>query len=123
MSPRIIRYPHCRNMPRMPNDTTTDRLIPFRDVARLQWLPRRRNGAKLSLTTLWRWSTRGVRGVVLRTVRVGETPCTTENWLREFFEALASERREIAPTNGVRTPAQRNREITTATKLLSAAGI
>ena len=99
----------------------TDTYIPLRDVPKLRWIPRRRGGARLALPTLWRWSTRGVRGIRLRIVRIGSTPATTEQWLHEFFAALGE------PANAVAHPAQqsaqRQREIAAAQARLAAAGI
>lgn len=40
---------------------------------------------RLSPPTLWRWSMRGVRGVVLETVTVGRKWLTTEAAFREFI--------------------------------------
>jgi hypothetical protein len=98
----------------------TDTLIRFSDVPNLKWLPRRRGSGKLSLATLWRWSARGVKGIRLRCVAVGGSKCTTEPWLREFFQAVADADR-TAPT--MRTPARRQREIEAAEKRLAAAGV
>ena len=46
--------------------------------------------------TIWRWARQGLqtksgRRVYLRYVRVGGKLCTTEDWLHQFFEALAAE--------------------------------
>ena len=84
--------------------------IPLRRVPNLSWLPPRRNGSKIAQSTLWRWRTIGVNGAVLRTIRIGSTWCTTETWLRKFFEDSA------APTNPadrplIRTPVRRARQI------------
>lgn len=38
-------------------------------------------------STVWRWSSRGVNGVKLRTGRQGRRVVTTRAWLREFTEA------------------------------------
>lgn len=51
-------------------------------------LPRRRGGRRTHVATLYRWSTRGCRGVVLETVQVGGTRCTTQEALQRFCEAL-----------------------------------
>lgn len=39
-------------------------------------------------STIWRWMTRGIGGVRLRSVAVGRSLMTTERWLNEFFAAL-----------------------------------
>ena len=61
-----------------------EELISFPEAARL--LPRRRGGAKCATSTIWRWATRGSRGVVLRVVRVGGNVYTSAAWLSEFIE-------------------------------------
>jgi len=66
-------------------DPLTEELVSMADAASL--LPKRRGGAKLSLSTLWRWSTRGAKGVRLETVRVGSGVYTTRDALRRFIEA------------------------------------
>jgi hypothetical protein len=42
----------------------------------------------LHVATLYRWTTRGCRGVPLRYVQRGATRCTTREWLEEFFDEL-----------------------------------
>jgi hypothetical protein len=64
-------------------------LIRLNDVPRLTWLPRRRGGARLAVPTVHRWCARGLRGCRLHYVSVGGVRCTTEQWLRAFFAALA----------------------------------
>jgi len=66
-------------------DPLTEELLSMKDAAAL--LPKRRGGAKVSLTSLWRWSTRGAKGVRLETVRVGSSVYTTRAALRRFIEA------------------------------------
>ena len=66
-------------------DPLTEELLSMKDAAAL--LQKRRGGAKVSLTSLWRWSTRGAKGVRLETVRVGSSVYTTRDALRRFIEA------------------------------------
>jgi hypothetical protein len=101
----------------------SNELIPLSRVPNLRWLPRRRRGAKLSYTCLWRWATKGVSGVVLQTVRVGGTPCTTESDLQHFFADVAAAKRGERPVQTIRTPAHRTREIDAARQRLARAGI
>jgi hypothetical protein len=98
-------------------------LLPLSSVPNLKWLPRRRRGAKLSYTCLWRWATRGVAGVVLQTVRVGGTPCTTESDLRQFFAEVAAAKRGGKQVQTIRTPARRAREIEAARQQLARVSI
>jgi hypothetical protein len=104
-------------------ESNFNELVPLSSVPNLKWLPRRRRGAKLSYTCLWRWSTKGVAGVVLQTVRVGGTPCTTESNLRHFFADVAAAKRAANLVQTIRTPAHRTREFETARQRLARAGI
>jgi hypothetical protein len=66
-------------------DPLSEELLTMPEAASL--LPKRRRGAKVSLTSLWRWSTRGAKGVRLETVRVGSSVYTTRAALRRFIES------------------------------------
>jgi hypothetical protein len=110
----------------------TDNLIPLRDVPKLSWLPLRRGGGRLNLSTLWRWALKGLRAkdgqlVKLRAIRVGETLCTSEQWLREFFDALTAHdpalATEVLPAPTIRTPGQRRRASEKASRQLDKVGI
>jgi hypothetical protein len=43
--------------------------------------------------TLYRWSTAGLRGVILETVQVGNTRSTTAEALQRFFERISTVQR------------------------------
>jgi hypothetical protein len=51
-------------------------------------LPRRRRGRKTHVATLYRWAKTGCRGVVLETIQIGATKCTSREALERFFEKL-----------------------------------
>lgn len=51
------------------------------------------SGKRPSSATVWRWATKGVRGVRLESLRVGGTLYTTQTWVHEFL--LASQRSAI----------------------------
>jgi len=53
-------------------------------------LPRRRAGKRPHVATVYRWAKRGLRGVVLETLQVGGTLCTSQEALQRFFEALTA---------------------------------
>jgi hypothetical protein len=62
----------------------------------------------------------------LRVLRVGETLCTSERWLREFFEALTTHDPALASSHSVseiRTPRQRQRASEQAAHQLDKIGI
>lgn len=69
----------------MPIDPVHDDLLTLPQATAL--FPRRRAGSKLSTTTLWRWYTRGSRGVRLEVARVGGQVYTTRDAIRDFVTA------------------------------------
>lgn len=102
------------------NDNRDDEsLIRLVDVPDLKWMPRRRNGAKLNRSTVWRWVTAGCDGVKLEAERVGRALCTTEAKLRRFFERLAVP----GSTSTTPTSKQRQKAISRAASVLAADGI
>ena len=71
-------------------DPTTEQLIRLADVPKLKWLPTRRGGKRLHLSTVYRWEQQGLRGVRLEIVQAGGTRCTTEAALLRFFDSLSN---------------------------------
>jgi hypothetical protein len=51
-------------------------------------LPGRRGGKRPHVATLYRWAQRGHRGVVLETIQIGGTKCTSVEALQRFFNRL-----------------------------------
>ncbi len=84
-------------------------------------VPRRRQGRKAAVGTLYRWSTVGCRRVVLETIQVGACRCTSREALQRFFERLTAQATgqpiEAQPSK------QREREIREAEHALDEAGI
>ena len=82
----------------MPINPFAEEVLPFAAAARR--LPAMRMGRPVSPATLWRWSSHGVRGVRLETVKIGGTACTSLEALRRFFARLddANESPIPAPT-------------------------
>jgi len=68
-----------------PIDPLNEELLTMSEAARL--LPKRRGGSRVAITTLWRWRTRGSKGVHLATVRVGGCVYTSREALTAFIEA------------------------------------
>ena len=66
-------------------DPLNDQLLTMSQAAAL--LPKRRGGSKVAITTLWRWRTRGSKGVRLATVKVGGHVYTSREALTAFIEA------------------------------------
>jgi hypothetical protein len=106
-------------------DPQTEHLISFRQAA--EELPRRRQGRKIAVPTFYRWSTDGCRGVVLETIQVGASRCTSREALSRFFAALTAARatpsgRSTDPPAGDRTPNQRRRADAAAARRAEALG-
>jgi Protein of unknown function (DUF1580) len=108
-------------------DSANETLVSLAQAA--DELPRRRRGRKTHVSTLFRWSTAGCRGVVLETIQVGGTRCTSREALQRFFERLSETRqagavgdRQPGPLAGRRTLAQRQRQSAEAGRKLAESG-
>lgn len=67
-------------------DTATEKILTLAQAA--AQLPRRRRGRKTHVSTLYRWSVSGCRGVVLESIQIGATRATSSEALQRFFERL-----------------------------------
>jgi hypothetical protein len=107
-------------------DSTTETLISLAEAAKE--LPRRRRGRKCHVSTLFRWTTAGVRGIVLESLQCGGTRCTSREAIQRFFEALSSRQADSVggdqPGRGAgrRTVAQRQRQSAEAGRRLAELG-
>lgn len=45
---------------------------------------------KPHIATCHRWKQKGICGIKLRTISIGGTRCTSDEWLMEFFEATTA---------------------------------
>jgi hypothetical protein len=75
-------------------DPLTERLRSLAEAARR--LPALRGSKPVNPSTVWRWTTRGVRnrdGVLVRleTIKLGGTCCTSDQALVRFFRALTAD--------------------------------
>lgn len=77
-------------------DVTNEQLLPIRDVPRQ--LPARPNGKRLHISVVYRWIMRGVRGVVLESVRIGGTTYTSREALQRFADRLSNPSTVHTPT-------------------------
>jgi Protein of unknown function (DUF1580) len=107
--------------------TVDEHIITLADVA--MELPRRRRGRKTHVSCIYRWSTVGCRGVVLETLQVGATRCTSREALQRFFEQLSEPgrpddvgRSQRNPIIGRRTLAQRQKQAAEAGRKLAEMG-
>jgi len=67
-------------------DPLKESVLTYSQAARR--LPKLRKDQPTHPTTIWRWATRGVRGVRLETVKVGGRTVTSFEALSRFFSAL-----------------------------------
>lgn len=100
----------------------SDKIDPIRmiRVSAAAHVVERITGERPHAATLHRWATRGLKGVKLRTAYAGGHRRTTEQWVREFFEAVTESanagRSNTSPRINMRSADKADRE-------LSAAGI
>jgi hypothetical protein len=99
-------------------DPTSESLLSLAEAA--SSLPRRRAGKKVHVSCAYRWTTAGCRGVVLESIQVGGTRCTSREAMARFFQRLSHG--DAADLPPVRTPAQRERAATQASRDLERAG-
>jgi len=69
-------------------DIASEEVISLADAARS--LPARRGGKRPHVSCLYRWTTSGCRGIVLESVQIGATRCTSKEALDRFFAALTA---------------------------------
>ncbi len=67
-------------------DTNTETVLSFTEAAK--GLPRRRGAKRPHVSTIYRWSSSGCKGVILESIQIGGTRCTSKEALARFFNAL-----------------------------------
>lgn len=104
-------------------DASRDILISLTEAAKD--LPRRRRGKRPHVSTLYRWSNAGCRGVVLETIQVGGTRCTSKEALARFFRKLTQNAGQDAgqPETPRKHQDRRRREIEAAISELEREGL
>jgi Protein of unknown function (DUF1580) len=70
-------------------------LLTLIDAAEL--LPRLRKGQPVHVSTLYRWISRGQKGVRLEALKIGRTLVTSREALQRFFERLSEAEGYAAP--------------------------
>jgi hypothetical protein len=94
-------------------------LIRLAEVPKLKWLPGRRGGRRLNVSTVFRWAQVGIKGVRLEAVKIGGTLCTSEPALKRFFERLTDPKLDSEAL----TPSQIRKQHKQAERQLSAAKV
>lgn len=98
-------------------DPHTETLFSLTEAARL--LPKRRGGKRPHLSCIYRWTTRGCKGVILESIQIGGTRCTSREALGRFFERLTYGHH---PQCQYRSPARRHRDVERANRELEREG-
>jgi hypothetical protein len=80
------------------------------------------DGARPSSCTWWRWATRGVKGVVLETIQIGNRKFTTREALQRFADQLSG-KGNGGRTATSRTASQSDRAVERAETELESEGI
>jgi Protein of unknown function (DUF1580) len=81
-----------------------------------------RKGKPIACSTVYRWATSGVRGVVLESLQAGGCKVTSEAAIQRFFEALQSTSRPNPPHAKRRTEKQRLKAARAAGRRLASRG-
>src|SRR5262245_21579144 len=102
-------------------DVLTEQLFSLTEAAEL--MPARRKGRRLHVSCLYRWSTAGCRGVILETVSVGGTRCTSREAVVRFIEAVTAVRRGKQPAALPRSPSRHQAAAAKAKQELAKLGI
>jgi hypothetical protein len=89
-------------------DLSTENLISLREAPR--HLPTRPNGKRVHISAVYRWVSRGVRGVKLEALKIGGSTYTSVEALQRFGDRLTGDTLEQPPAAQA-TPRQREREI------------
>jgi hypothetical protein len=67
-------------------DSNKEDVITLTEAAQL--IPRRRGGKKCDPSCIYRWTSRGIKGIRLEFVQIGGTRCTSRQALARWFSKL-----------------------------------
>src|SRR5580700_11137626 len=87
-----------------------------------EFIGARRAGKATNRSTVHRWATAGLNGVVLRTQVRGSIRMTRPKWIRLFFDLLTEARGPAQQPALPSSPAKRRRSYEQARRRLEAAG-
>ncbi len=96
-------------------EISSETLIPIREAPR--HLPPRPNGKRVHISACYRWISRGVRGIILESIRIGGTTYTSIEALQRFADRL-SERDPTLPSSAHSTTRTRQKQIDAAEQRL-----
>ncbi len=98
-------------------DPNKETLLSLTGAAKV--LPARRKGKRPHVSCLYRWTTTGCRGVILESIQVGGTRCTSKQALARFFRRLTY----ADSPQSTRSPAKRRRAADRAQRELERQGV
>ena len=98
-------------------DPNTETLLSLAEAPRS--LPRRRRGKRPHVSCIYRWTTSGCKGVILESIQIGGTRCTSKEALARFFRALTN----AEPPRTERSAARRERAAAAAERELQREGL
>lgn len=99
-------------------DALSETLISLTEAAKL--LPARRGGKRVHVSCAYRWTNTGCRGVILESIQIGGTRCTSREALARFFDRLTHSECDPPP---LRTLAKRQRASEAAAEELGRMGV
>ena len=102
-------------------DTATEAVLTLAQAA--SELPRRRRGRKTHVSTLYRWTVSGCRGIILESIQIGATRATSREALQRFFECLSQPDGIGASSSATRSLVKRQRASEAAEKELKKLGV
>jgi Protein of unknown function (DUF1580) len=100
-------------------DVSSEQLVSLAQVSKLRFIPHRRGGKRLHISTVFRWAQKGLRGIQLETLQFGGTRVTSVEALQRFFDRLSKPGRSVPS----RTSKARQHAIEGAKRELAEAGI
>ena len=92
-------------------DSTTEHLVPIRDVPKC--LPPRPTGKRIHVSAVYRWLQRGVHGIRLESIKIGGTTYTSREALQRFADKLTQPASDHTSAS-TSTTATRQRQINRA---------
>ena len=69
-------------------DSLNEELLSLTEAAK--FLPGRRQSKRPTLSCLYRWTKQGCRGIVLESIQVGGTRCTSRQAIARFIQHLSN---------------------------------
>lgn len=85
-------------------DAARESVLSFGEAAR--YVGKLKGGKAVAFQTLFRWATKGCRGVVLASICIGGTRCTSKEALQRFFDGVTRARASAPSSMAAPTDSQ-----------------